>query len=105
MPGLGIFKHNSVAVIGLAADNGKAIVVAKFQIFFIYLRHFFNRHDPLAVDDGNMQGIFQIFINRVFCNFRCQEGDYAFQKIIVVKNQGFIIQIMKALQVIELGAG
>lgn len=78
MAGLGVFKHNSVAVIGLAADNSETVIIAKIQIFFIYLGHFFYGHNTLAGDNGNVQGVFQIFINGIFRNFRSQGSDYIF---------------------------
>ena len=49
--GLGVLKHYAVTVIRLAADT---VVVPDIQveIFFIDLCHFFDGHDPFAVDDS-----------------------------------------------------
>ncbi len=35
--GLGIFKHDTVCIIGLVGDYGQAVVILQFQIFFIDL--------------------------------------------------------------------
>lgn len=68
--GLGVFKHNAVAVVGLAADNGHAVIVfrVQMQVFFVDFRYLFHRHYPFAVDDGHVQFIFQIVIDGVLCN-------------------------------------
>ena len=76
MARLGVFKHYPVAVIGLATDNSETVIIAKIKIFFIYLSHFFYGHNALASDNGNVQGVFQIFINGIFRNFRSQGSDY-----------------------------
>lgn len=98
--GLGIFKHDPVAVVGLAADDCKAVVVSQLQIFLIDFRHLFHRHGPFAGDDGYMKHMFQIFINGILCNFLRKIGNYIFQKIVVIDDQRFFIQIVKALKVI-----
>ena len=60
MPGLCIFKHDSIAVIGLAADNCKAVIIFPiyFQVSFINLCHFFDSHNALAVYNRHMQRFF-----------------------------------------------
>ena len=52
--GLGVLKHYAVTVIRLAADDSDTVVVPDIQveIFFIDLCHFFDGHDPFAVDDS-----------------------------------------------------
>ena len=51
VPGLGIFKHHTIAVVGLAADHCHAIIIIciHLQIFFINLCHLFYCHDSFAV--------------------------------------------------------
>lgn len=102
MAGLGIFEHDAVAVICLAADDGKAVIIPKLQVFFIYLRHFFHSHDSFACNDGNAQRIFQIFIDGIFSDFRSQGRHDILKKIIVVENQRFIIQIVEPLEIVKL---
>lgn len=55
--GLGVLKHYAVTVICLAADDSDTVVVPDIQveIFFIDLCHFFDGHDPFAVDDRHVQ--------------------------------------------------
>ena len=90
--GLGEFKHDPVAVVGMAADHGHAVVVlhVQMQVFFIDFRDFFHGNDPFAVYDGHMQGILYIVINGSFCN--------------VVDDQRQIVQKMDALDIDKLRA-
>ena len=67
--GLGIFKHDTVTVVGMGTDNSHAVVISQFQIFFINFRHFFYCHNTTAGYNIYAQSIFQIIINRFFCNF------------------------------------
>lgn len=95
--GLGEFKHNPVAVKGLAADNCQTIILGQAQIFFINLCDFLHSKSAFAVDNGDMQGVFEILINRPLCNFRGQIFDHILQKIVVIQNQWFSVQIVYAL--------
>ena len=104
--GLSEFKHDPVAVVGMAADHGHAVVVlhVQMQVFFIDFRDFFHGNDPFAVYDGHMQGILYIVINGSFGNVRRQAGHRAFQKIVVVDDQRQIVQKMDALDIDKLRA-
>lgn len=101
--GLGVFKHHAVTVIRLAADDSDTVVVTdvQVQIFFINFRHFFDGHDPFAVDDRHVQGFFQIFIDGMFCNFLCQTRYSFFEKIVMVDDQRNIVKIVDSLNVIN----
>lgn len=84
--GLGVLKHYAVTVIRLAADDSNTVVVPDIQveIFFIDLCHFFDGHDPFAVDDRHVQRFFQIFIDGMLCDLFCQSRYSFFEKIVVV---------------------
>ena len=68
--GLSIFKHNSVAVVGLTADNCYTIIVTDIQIeiFLINFCDFFYSHDSFTVYNSHMKRLFQILINRTLSN-------------------------------------
>ena len=65
MSGLGILEHDPVPIVGLAADHSQTVVVLRIevQIFLVNLRDLLHGHDPLAVDDGHPQSLFQILID------------------------------------------
>lgn len=84
--GLGKFKHFPLAVVGLACNNGKAIIIVEFQIFFIDLSHFLYGHDPFRCDDRFVKCIFDIIINRPFGNLWCKSGNKILAEIIMIKD-------------------
>lgn len=45
-----------------------SFIVSKIQIFFINFSHLFYGHDTFTCDNGNSKSIFQIIVNRLFCN-------------------------------------
>lgn len=59
---------------GFAAEDRKnmndycTFIVSKIQIFFINFSHLFYGHDTFTCDNGNSKSIFQIIVNRLFCN-------------------------------------
>ena len=101
MAGLGKLKHDPAAVVGIAGNYGQTVVVfcIQLEIFFINLGNVFYRHNTTAVYNSHMQGIFQIVIDGMLCNFPRQSRHLTFQKIVVIENQGLVIQIMKPLQI------
>ena len=103
--GLGVLKHYAVTVIRLAADDSNTVVVPDIQveIFFIDLCHFFDGHDPFAVDDRHVQRFFQIFIDGMLCDLFCQSRYSFFEKIVVVDDQRNIVEIMDSLNIINFG--
>lgn len=103
--GLGVLKHYAVTVIRLAADDSDTVVVPDIQveIFFIDLCHFFDGHDPFAVDDRHVQRFFQIFIDGMLCDLFCQSRYSFFEKIVVVDDQRNIVEIMDSLNIINFG--
>ena len=102
--GLGELEHDAVAVVGLAADDGQAVVIPQLQVFFVDCCHFFYGHDALAGYDGDMKCIFQIVIDGVFSDFFCELADDILQKIVVIDDECLAVQIVKSLQVIKLRA-
>ncbi len=77
VPGLGKFEHDPVAVIGVAADHGHTVIFLRVQIqvLFIDLRDLLHGHDPAAVDDGHVELLLQIAVDRGLGDLLCQAGD------------------------------
>lgn len=100
MAGLCVFKHDPVTVVGVAADDGQAVVVMKLQIFLIDLRHLFHGHDPFAGDDRDMKDLLDIIIDGILRNLFCKSPDHIFEKIIVIEDQRLSVEIVKALDIV-----
>ena len=107
VPGLGIFKHYAVTVISMAGNDRHAIIIIRIhlQILFINLRHFFYRHDSFTVYNCHMQCLFQILINRIFRNFFCKIQDGVFQKLIMIQDQRQVIDILQAMDIVNIRSG
>ena len=84
--GLGKFEHDPVTVVGVAGNNRKAVVVlgVQLQVLFVNLGNLFHADDALAVDDGHVQGVFQIFVDGVLGDLSVQAGGFAFSEIVVI---------------------
>lgn len=106
MAGLGEFKHDAVAVVGVAGDHRETVIVIyiQFQVFFIDLSDLFHGHDALAVHNGHMESVFQVFVDGTGSDFRSQAGHGALQKIVMVQNQGLAVQGMDSLDIVELSS-
>ena len=106
MSGLGKLKHDAVAVISMAADNGDTVIIIHIQmeIFFIDLGYLFYGHDPLAVDNGHMKRMFDIIVNRMAGDICREAGNSAFQKIVMIDDQGLFVQKMKPLDIVKFAS-
>ncbi len=102
--GLGVFKHDPVSVVGLAADDGQTVVISKLQVFLIDLRHLLHGHHPLAGHDRHAQLLLQIGVDGIFRDLLRKSGDGFLQKIVVIQDQGPAVQVVEPLEIIKLGA-
>lgn len=101
MAGPGIFKHDAIAVIGLADDNRKTVAVPQIQILLVKWRRLFHRYHPFAVDDRNMQLLFQITVNRAGSNLPCQVSCHILPEGAAVQDQRPSVQIVQTLDRIQ----
>ena len=101
--GLGVLKHDPVTVVGLAGNHCHAVIVLSIhaQILFVDLGHLLHGHDPLAVYNGHVQRIFQILINGSLRDLFGESGT-ASLKVIMVKDQGHIVQIVETLDIVNI---
>ena len=53
--GLRVLKHHTVPVIGLTADHGQTVAVVHVEVLQVKSVSLFNRHNTLAVDNGDVQ--------------------------------------------------
>ena len=61
--GLGVLKHHTVPVVGLAADYGQTVAVIHVEVLQVKSVSLFNRHNTLAVDNGDVQVLLEIAID------------------------------------------
>ena len=84
---LGIFKHHAVSIIRLAADYGQTVAVTHVQILLIQGSGLLHRHEPLAVDNLNMEMILQIAVDSSFCDLVGHTASDVLPEITVVHDQ------------------
>ena len=101
MSGLGIFKHDTVRIIGLVGDYGQAVVILQFQIFFIDLGGMLHRHGSFAGYDLHAQLFFNVVVNGAFRNLAGEAGNLGFQEHIDIQYQGFSVKVADALYILK----
>ena len=106
MSGLGKLKHNSIAVVGMAADYGHTVIVLHVQpeVFLINFRNLFHGDHPLAVYNGHMKGILYIIVDGSLGDLWGEPRNGGFEEIVVIDNQGQLIQIVDTLNIEKPGA-
>ena len=67
-----VLKHHTVPVVGLTADYGQTVAVVHVEVLQIKSVRLFNRHNTLAVDNGDVQVLLEIAIDRAGCDLSGQ---------------------------------
>ena len=60
---LRVLEHHTVPIVGLAADHGQTVAVVHIEILEVQPVSLFNRHNTLAVDNGDVQILLEIAID------------------------------------------
>lgn len=96
-----VLELDAVGVVGLAGNDGEAVVVTEVKKGFVLFRGMLDREPPPAGHDSHAKRILQIFIDGTFCNFLREIGDSRLQEKIQVKDEGLSLHITDAAQVVE----
>lgn len=81
---LGVFEHHTVRIKSIAGHHSQAVITVHKNQFPVLRRCLFHRDSAFAGDDLHFQFLFQISIDRFFCDFFRQTGNRGGQEIVDV---------------------
>src|SRR5699024_9582586 len=93
MAGLGVFKHDTIRIKGVAGDHRQTVVTIQIQALPVKSVCPLYRNAALAGNDLHTQLLLQIGVNGILGNFRSQAGHQFLQKIVDVQNQAFAVNL------------